>query len=357
MEEKKPATKKYLETPNITVEGGYSARLLVPPGTFYDPLFPIAGEGDDIWLNDDGGEEEAGEGGGGVYCVDRDGKVTALVPVGKIPPPTAIDRAPSSFAPHRGQIFALAQPKKGWAGATENHIILRMDPTTWTPHRFAELPSAGNRNKGIAGAGVDMRFGPDGTSFAGRLFAVTLLNNSIYEVSPAGEARPFVTMDGARPRQPVCLTFTQRGGEDRMIVSTANGNFSPRRQVPGFATITQITADGKVLPEFIAADLLAPSGLGYAPDGFGAYAGDLFVADLGGMMPTPAPRDNPPPRAGRVLHIDRSGKAHVFAEGFASPLGLRFIGKRMIVCDVNGDYIGGGIELPDGFVVEITASD
>jgi len=127
MAEQKPATSEYLETPRITVEAGYRARLLVPPGTFYDPLFPIAGASDDIWLNDDGGEEEAGEGGGGIYCVDRDGEVTPLVPVGKIPPPTAIDRAPSSFGPYSGQIFALAQRKKGWAGATENHIILRMD--------------------------------------------------------------------------------------------------------------------------------------------------------------------------------------------------------------------------------------
>jgi peptidoglycan hydrolase-like protein with peptidoglycan-binding domain len=350
-----PASKDYLATPKITVESGYNARLLVPPGTFYDPLFPIAGEGDDIWLNDDGGEEEEGEAGGGIYRVDRDGKVAPLVPIGKIPPPTAIDRAPSSFAPHSGQIFALTQRKKGWAGATENHIVLRMDPQNWEPVRFAEFPSAGTRNKGVAGAGVDMRFGPDGTAFAGRLFGVTLLNHSIYEVTPDGNARAFVTMETARPRQPVALTFAKIKGEDRMIASTANGNFSPRRQVPGFATITQITPDGRVLPEFIAEDLLAPSGLGYAPDGFGKYAGDLFVADLGGIMPSPAPRDQPPERCGRVLRIDRSGKSHIFAEGFASPLGLRFIGKRMIVCDVNGDYIGGGIELPDGFVVEITA--
>jgi hypothetical protein len=183
-----------------------------------------------------------------------------------------------------------------------------------------------------------------------------LLNSSIYEITPEGNARAFVTMENARPRKLVCPTFAKIGGEDRMIVSTANGNFSPRRQVPGFATVTQITADGTVLPKFIAEDLLSPSGLGYAPDGFGTYAGDLFVADLGGMMPTPAPRDKPPPRAGRVLRIDRTGQAHVFAEGFASPLGLRFIYRRMIVCDVNGDYIGGDIELPDGFVVEITAS-
>jgi len=355
MAQTQPASDAYLETPHITVETGYKGRLLVPPGTFYDPLFPISGDSDDIWLNDDGGEEEGGEHGGGIYCVTRNGQVRPLVPVGKIPPPTAIDRASGSFAPYTDQIFALTQPKKGWAGATENHMVLRMDPATWEPTRFAELPSAGTRNKGIAGAGVDLRFGPDGTAFSGRLFGITLLNHSIYEVTPDGKARAFLTMETARPRQPVSLTFAKVGGADRMIVSCANGNFSPRRQVPGFATITQIKPDGTIVPEFIAEDLLAPSGLGYAPANFGPYAGDLFVADLGGIMPTPAPRDKPPPRQGRVLRIDQNGKAHIFAEGFASPLGLRFIGDRMIVCDVNGDYIGGGIELPDGFVVEITA--
>ena len=169
MAEQKPATQDYLTMPNIKVEAGFNARVLVPPGTFYDPLFPIAGAGDDIWLNDDGGEEMEGEAGGGIYRVDRDGKVAPLVPIGKIPPPTAIDRAPASFAPHAGQIFALTQPHKGWAGATANHLILKIDPQTWSSTRFAELPSAGTRNKGIAGAGVDKRFGPDGTAFAGRL--------------------------------------------------------------------------------------------------------------------------------------------------------------------------------------------
>jgi hypothetical protein len=233
---------------------------------------------------------------------------------------------------------------------------MRMDPRDWQPHRFVELPRAGTRHEGVAGAGVDMRFGPEGTGFAGRLFGVTLLNHSIYEVGPDGSARAFVTMESVRPRQPVCLAFAKIQGEDRMIVSTANGNFSPKNQKPGFGTLTQITPDGRVLPDFIAEGLLSPTGLGYAPDGFGKYAGDLFVADLGGAMQTPAPRDQAPPRRGQILRIDRDGKAHSFAEGFASPLGLRFIGQRMIVCDVNGDYIGGGIELPDGFVVEITAS-
>src|SRR3712207_7152434 len=48
-------------------------------------------------------------------------------------------------------------------------------------------------------------------------------------------------------------------------------------------------------------------------------------------------------------------RSHGFAQGFATPLGLRFIHGRLILCDINGDYIGGGQELPDGFVVEISA--
>jgi hypothetical protein len=349
--QKVPATTEYLVQPQITVETGYTARVLVPAGTLYDPLFPIAGEGDDIWLNDDGGEDD--EGGGGIYSVAPDGTVRALVAVGKIPPPTAIDRAPNSFSPYAGQIFALAQPTKGWSGATANHIILRLNPNTWEPVRFAELPTAGSRNKGIAGAGIDMMFGPDGSPFAGRLFAITSLNNAIYEILPDGTARAFVVMDTSKPRQPVCLTFAPVDGEDRMIVSTANGNFSPRRQVPGFATVTQITADGRVLPQYLVENLDTPSGLAFAPAGFGPYAGNLFIADLGGIMAIPAPRDKAPPRNGRILRVGSDGKTVPFASGFASPLGLRFIGSRMIICDINGDYIGGGIELPDGFVAEI----
>jgi glucose/arabinose dehydrogenase len=101
-------------------------------------------------------------------------------------------------------------------------------------------------------------------------------------------------------------------------------------------------------------DLLAPTGLAFAPSGFGPYAGGLFIADLGGMMATPAPRDKAPPRNGRILRVAADGRAVTFAQGFASPMGLRFVRHRMIVCDINGDYIGGGVELPDGFVVEIT---
>ncbi len=46
-----PIAASYMAVPQLTVATGYNARVLVPQGTFYDPFFPIAGEGDDIWLN------------------------------------------------------------------------------------------------------------------------------------------------------------------------------------------------------------------------------------------------------------------------------------------------------------------
>lgn len=343
----------FLEPAQISVVPGYTARVLVQPGTLYDPLFPIAGEKQDIWLNDDGGEE--GEGGGGLYRIQPDGTVDTLVPVGNIPPPTGIDRAPRSFSPYTNQIFALTQTKKGWAAAMENHIILRFDPQTWQAQRFAELPSAGSRNEGVSGAGIDLMFGPDGTAFAGRLFCVTSLNNAIHQITPDGRASPFAVMETVKPRQPMCLTFGAIRGEDRMLVTTANGNFSPSRHVEGYATVTQITPDGQILEEPLVEGLQTPTGIAYAPDGFGLYAGDLFIADVIGTTPMPVPKDKPLPRNGHIHRVDKHGKLHDFAQGFAVPMGLRFIHNKLILCDINGDYIGGGQELADGFVVEICA--
>jgi hypothetical protein len=162
-------------------------------------------------------------------------------------------------------------------------------------------------------------------------------------------------METAKPRQPVCLTFAKVNGEDRMLVTTANGNFSPRRLVEGFATVTQITPDGQVVPEFLLEGLQVPTGIAYAPAGFGPYGGELFIADIAGLVQMPVSKDKPLPRNGQILRVDKEGKRHVFAQGFAVPMGLRFIHNRLIVCDINGDYIGGGQELADGFVVEIAA--
>jgi hypothetical protein len=52
-----------------------------------------------------------------------------------------------------------------------------------------------------------------------------------------------------------------------------------------------------------------------------------------------APRDRAPPCNGRIRRVASDGKAVPFASGFESRLGLRFIGRRMILCDINRDCI------------------
>src|SRR5438067_1323927 len=54
----------------------------------------------------------------------------------------------------------------------------------------------------------------------------------------------------------------------------------------------------------------------------------LFIADLGEIMPIPAPRDNAPSCNADILRVGSNGEAVPFASGFASPLGLRFIDVR-----------------------------
>lgn len=43
------------------------------------------------------------------------------------------------------------------------------------------------------------------------------------------------------------------------------------------------------------------------------------------------------------------------ASGFINPWGLRFVGNTLWVSDINGDFIYGKRELPDGFIVAIGA--
>ena len=43
------------------------------------------------------------------------------------------------------------------------------------------------------------------------------------------------------------------------------------------------------------------------------------------------------------------------AAGFFNPAGVRFIDGKLWVSDINGDFIAGKRELPDGFIAEIRA--
>ena len=58
---------------------------------------------------------------------------------------------------------------------------------------------------------------------------------------------------------------------------------------------------------------------------------------------------------GKLYRVTPEGELKLVAAGFVNPLGVRFVDKKLWVSDINGDFIAGKRELPDGFIVEIRA--
>ena len=339
--------KKLLAPPQLQTEAGFTAKLLVPPGQLYDPLF-MRPQGKAVWLNDDGGEEN--DKGSRLLSLDTGGKITILAGLGKLLPVTSFDVAPEGFGAFAGQIFTLAQAKVKVEGAFANHIIQKVDPQQqYTASVFCPVPSAGTANKGVSGAGVDARFGPAGSPFANKFYALTAFNNTIYQVTVDGQCTPFVTLD-AQVGAPLGLTFPTDGKS--MLVSVSRGGVADMTKG---GAIVRISPEGKVEDKPVATASTALSGMDFAPEGFGSHAGQLFVAELGTMQ-APVPMTQALPADGKLHRVTPEGQLQLVASGFINPLGVHFIDKKLWVTDVNGDFIGGMRELPDGFIVEISAA-
>ncbi len=339
--------KRLLAPPQIQTAQGFSARVVVPPGELYDPLFMVP-RGGAVWLNDDGGEQD-GNGGRIVSIAPRTGKVTVLVgPPSKILPTVGMDVAPAGFGSFGGQIFTLAQPMVGEKGITANHVIQIFDLKSHTTKILCTLPPSGDVNHGIAGGGVAAKFGPPNTPFAGRFFAVTVLNNTIYQVTAEGQCTPFVDF-GARGG-PIDFTFTPDGTSMLVSVNPGSLNVKPAERRGG---VLRVSPKGEVDPKAVVTGLGSAGGLAFAPKGFDGYGGQLFVTDVGNFE-LPLPMTQALQRDGRVFRVTPDGQLKLVASGFVNPLGLSFIGNRLWVTDIVGDFIDGHRELPDGFVVEIS---
>lgn len=334
----------------ISAAPEYQADVLIPPGQVYDPLSAVA-YGDGFLLNDDGGVE--GEKGSRILKVGLDGGIDVVVGLDKLPPVVGFDRAPDDFGAFGGQLFVMSQKKSGFMGALDNHLIQRISTDGGAPTVVCELPRLSPRANVESGVGLEGRFGPKGTPFGDRFFSISLKNNTIYQTTGDGKCAPFVTFDGATQGQPFYTAFTDEGRT--MLVSLGE----PLSLDPGVATtnnpgrIARVSPDGAIDAEFYATDVGRASGMDFAPAGFGDFGGHLFVA-VAGEMEIPVPMTQQLKRDGKVIRIAPDGSQHPVATGFVNPMGLRFIHGRLIVSDINGDFIAGGREVPDGFVVEIT---
>ena len=135
-----------------------------------------------------------------------------------------------------------------------------------------------------------------------------------------------------------------------MVVSVTRGGLFT---APQGSAVVRVSPEGKVEDKPVVEAKTPLGGLGVAPEGFGAYGGQLFVTELGTFQ-LPVPMTQPLVADGKVHRVTPEGKLELVASGFVNPLGLRFVGKKLWVTDINGDFIGGRRELPDGFIVEIT---
>jgi hypothetical protein len=330
-----------LAPPAIKAEPGFKATLLVPPGELYDPLFMVM-QGNKVWMNDDGGETDGH--GSRILSVAPDGALSVLIGTDKVLPVIGFDIAPPGFGKFGGQLFALSQPMTGMPGALANHVIQRIDVGKQSASVFCTLPKSGHSGGGAAGFGIEARFGPPGSGFANRFFSITSLNRTIYETDPDGSCKPFADLSATGVSG---LTFTADGSA--MLVTGAPND--PSEKIAK-GVVLRIGPDGKVDPKPVVAGLRTPMGLAIAPQDFGNYGGEIFVADAG-KFEIPVPQTQALERDGKVYRITKTGELKLVASGFVNPAGLLFVGSHLWVTDINGDFIGGMRELPDGFVVRI----
>lgn len=345
-EELRQLTDRLLAPPVIRAEFGFAARVLVPPGHLHDPLF-MAPQGEVVWINDGGGEEK--DKGSRLLAIDGLGTVSMLAGVGKLLLGTGFDVAPPGFGEFGGQIFTLAQGRVAMAEATADYVVQRVDPKQgYAASVFCTLSERGNNN--ASGFGGEARFGPKGSPFAGKFYAVNAADNTIYQATFDGKCTPFVTFDewfGS----PFGLTFAA-DGKSMLVTVTRDDllNLTAKR----VGAIVRVSPNGNVADAPVVRGLTSPAGLALAPGGLVLYAGQIFVADRGSTQ-IPAHVTQAAAADGKVYRVTPRGELYTVASGLVNPTDVRFIGNTLWVSDTNGDVIVGKRALPDGFIVAIQA--
>ena len=244
------------------------------------------------------------------------GSATTLA---KVANPAGVAIAPAGFGSYTGQVFVAS-------GSDEKTPceIMRIGGASATS--FAKLPDAGKLNGGKATECRDLEFGAAGSPFAGKLYAVANGNATIYEIDSSGKARAFATFDGAPAFEISNISFTP--ANDPKAPNSMLAGMRPRMEVAAkVGRINVLGPDGKLKTEYLVG-FVNPTGWGYAPAGFGGYAGNLFIVDAG----KPAAK-NAAERDGSVYRLDNKGVVRPYASGLVDPNCLRITSNAMVIAD------------------------
>jgi hypothetical protein len=274
-----------------------------------------------LYLGVAGNEMVVSDEAGGVYSVTTSGKATPLAGKEKIKYPGGVAVAPAGFGANGGQVFVLAATgdKKGPCE------VERIDKSG-AVSTFAKLPQNGSLGGGMPSGCRDLEFGPPSGPYAGKLYAVTTDNATIYAVDSSGKASVFGTYDKPLTMELTTIYFapaTDSKAPGMMLVGM-------RPSMAGAAKVGRIgivTPDGKLKDDPYLVGFIRPGGFAYAPSNFGGYGGQLFIVDTGRWA-----TENSALRDGEVYRVDK-GIARPYGGGMVDPTDMKFVGNKMLMCD------------------------
>lgn len=253
---------------------------------------------------------------GGVFKVTMSGATKELAGKAKLAHPAGVAVAPAGFGSYAGQVFVLnaAKPK----AACE---VMRVDKSG-AVSTFAKLPKTGGKD---ATDCRDLAFGPSGGAYAGKLFAATSGNSTLYAIDSSGKASVFGTYD--KPISWELFTIGFLPANDPKAPNAMLLGVRPR--MTGAAKVGRlaiIDAHGKMGINPYLVGFIAPTGFGYSPGRFGSYSHVFFIADKG------SPADKGGSADGAVERVYK-GIARPFAKNLSDPTCMHFIGNKMVLCD------------------------
>jgi hypothetical protein len=335
---------RVLAVPQVRLAAGLSSRVLVPTRSgLFDPFDFFVVDNGRVWVADDGRN-------GAVFEVNLNGKVTLLADIQKHAP-YAIDVAPADFGSHGGKIYAIAFARPEKAGGWElPNAITRIDPRTGADEVVCYLPENAERVPGAGG--FFARFGPQGSPFAGRLWLTAASNHTIYTISPDDVCAPFKTLNLEREGSPRGIAFTP-DGQSMLLGVTAPAEANRNVVHAGGGRVLRMSADGELAPQPVARGLHEPGAMAYAPVEFGRFGGALVISDAGEWNNDTVATE-PVSRDGHIYRVMEDGSVESLVEGLANPVGVGFLGKQLVISDINGDFHVGTQKFADGFMLVIT---
>jgi hypothetical protein len=365
------------------LEPGFTASEIVPVGEqLYDPQFIFCPNQDwlepdgSIILGDIGGQEALGwdatKGHGAIIKLRPDNSLEFLVRPGDMGTymPLCPIRIPPEFGAYERQVMLVGQAGPGRTGARNQHYVFKYKQGDHRMEVFAELPHAGPLNDGIPGAGLTGGFGPFGSPQEGKFFCMSMMNCTIYTVDNKGRIEPWTTLappDVPAPMMPLDFQVAppwwgEYAGE-YIVLGKMGGTYMD--EVGDLAEKPKwlhyhCDRKGRVDPTPIPADKVPGSIEAVrAPESFGAFAGDLFWVDEGGVdLNHVTTWDEPVPYRGKVMRLDKQGQQHVFADNFqGSSTLLAFRGKELLMSVMGKSYSTGEYHHPDGSVYAIACAD